>query len=302
MPSLSNAIALAAAAASLAYLYPLAFSILKPHLSIISPYLPPPLQQAFQTPYTCRPHTYTTTLISQDPLLIYITDFIPSTERHALINLGAPLLTRSPITGSGSDTTDSNVRTSSSAPLPASDEVVSCVLARARSFLGPGVLREGRDDMGSPQMVRYAAAGQRYDVHADWFARPRMDAGDAERGRRRLYNRVATVFAVLESNATAGGETWFPRVVTAADQGEDGGGERDEGQAEQKGQQPAPLWRVHEDGGLAFRPVPGNALFWVNLLPNGTGDARVVHAGLPIVDGVKTGMNIWPRTFFGPDA
>ena len=62
-------------------------------------------------------------------------------------------------------------------------------------------------------------------------------------------------------------------------------------------------WRVHEDGGVAFRPVPGNALLWVNLLADGTGgDERVVHAGLPIADGVKYGMNIWPRTFFGPDA
>ena len=43
-------------------------------------------------------------------------------------------------------------------------------------------------------------------------------------------------------------------------------------------------------------------LLWVNLLPHGARDARMVHAGLPIADGVKYGMNIWPRTFFGPDA
>ncbi|KAJ9132286.1 hypothetical protein NKR19_g9371, partial [Coniochaeta hoffmannii] len=213
-------------------------------------------------------------------------------ERRSLISTGTPLLTASPITGSGTDAPDTNTRTSSSAPLPADDAVVSCVLARARALLGPGVLREGRDDMGAPQMVRYTA-GQRFDVHADWFARPRLDPADGEAGRRRLYNRVATVFVVLENNSTAGGETWFPRVEVEGEGGGAAGGGGGDGEG---------LWRVHEEGGIEFRPVPGNALFWVNLLPDGTGDARVVHAGLPILDGVKTGMNIWPRTFFGPDA
>ncbi|OIW27776.1 hypothetical protein CONLIGDRAFT_655519 [Coniochaeta ligniaria NRRL 30616] len=259
----------------------------------MKPYILPSRQQPPSPPSTCPPHTCTTTLISLDPLLISIQSFISPSEATSLISLGIPLLTHSPITGSGTDTLDTRVRTSTSAPLPADDAVVSCVLARARSFLGPGVLDSGRDDMGAPQMVRYTA-GQRFDVHADWFARPRMAAEDGGAGRRRLYNRVATIFVVLENNSTGGGETWFPRV--------DGGGEGLVGGGEREGQLGQSNWRVHEDGGLAFRAVPGNALFWVNLLPNGTGDARVVHAGLPIVDGVKTGMNIWPRTFFGPDA
>jgi len=59
-----------------------------------------------------------------------------------------------------------------------------------------------------------------------------------------------------------------------------------------------PLWREHPDGGLAFRPVAGNALFWVNLHANGTGDARTRHAGLPVVAGRKTAMNIWPRQYY----
>ncbi|KAH8906774.1 hypothetical protein BR93DRAFT_968345 [Coniochaeta sp. PMI_546] len=292
MPLLYKALSLAIAAAGASYFYHLTVDLVKPCISFLSPYLPPSLQRESSSPYTCTRHTYTTSLVSLDPLLIYITNFIPPTERHALINLGTPLLRHSPITGSGSNSLDKNVRTSTSAPLPAEDEVVSCVLARAQSFLGPGVLKEGRDDMGMPQMVRYTA-GQRFDVHADWFARPRMTPEDREGGRRRLYNRVGTIFVVLENNSTGGGETWFPRVSLEA--GSVGGGENEGDQGQRN-------WRVHEDGGLAFKPVPGNALFWINLLPNGTGDARVVHAGLPIVDGVKTGMNIWPRTFFGPDA
>lgn len=73
-----------------------------------------------------------------------------------------------------------------------------------------------------------------------------------------------------------GGETWFPFVE----------------QVEGRG------WRPYEKGGTVFTPKSGSALFWVNLFKNGTGDGRVVHAGLPLEGGRKTAMNIWPRRFF----
>ncbi|KAL1882349.1 hypothetical protein VTK73DRAFT_1908 [Phialemonium thermophilum] len=260
---------------------------------------------------SCPPHAYTTELISMDPLLIYIHDFVSLLEAAAIIDIGTPLLQPSPLTGYGTDVSGHQARTSWSAPLPVSSHphpstqtpqgdkgfrtttptAVDCVLGRARSFLGT-LLVTGRDDMGAPQMVRYMA-GQRFDVHTDWFARPRVSPEDAAEGRRRMYNRVATLFVVLQNNATEGGETWFPRVGPIPRSRET------DALSEEASER---VWRMHEDGGLAFRPIPGNAMFWVNLFPNGTGDSRVVHAGLPIKDGVKTGMNIWPRAYFGPDA
>ena len=36
-------------------------------------------------------------------------------------------------------------------------------------------------------------------------------------------------------------------------------------------------------------------MFWRNLDKEGKGDERTVHAGLPVVGGVKVGMNIWAR-------
>ncbi|KAK1772745.1 hypothetical protein QBC33DRAFT_583904 [Phialemonium atrogriseum] len=246
-------------------------------------------------PWTCATdHKYTTQIISVDPLLIYIADFVHPSEAAAIIDMGTPLLAPSPLTGGpgASDTTGHQSRTSWSAPLPLLDTptAVGCVLARASALLGT-LLAPGRDDVGAPQMVRYEA-GQRFDAHRDWFARPRLAPADAEAGRRRLYNRVATLFVVLQANHSAGGETWFPHVGPFA-AGKEEAAEEGEGKR---------VWREHEDGGLAFRAVPGNALFWVNLFPNGTGDERVLHAGLPIKDGVKTAMNIWPRAYFGPDA
>lgn len=240
-------------------------------------------------PATCPKHTYTAEVVSLSPLLIYLPSFITPSEAASLISLGEPLLEPSPITGYGRGKgTLSGSRTSWSAPLPPSDTTVHCVLSRAQRFMGT-LLAPGRDEMGFPQLVRYTS-GQKFDLHTDWFLKPRIDDADLETGRQRLYNRVATFFVVLEANHTSGGETWFPKagVVTPQDRRRAG--------------DPEPTWREHEEGGLAFRAVPGGALFWINLLPNGTGDARTVHAGLPVEGGVKYAMNIWPRVFFGPDA
>ncbi|KAK0667697.1 hypothetical protein QBC41DRAFT_227902 [Cercophora samala] len=279
-----------------AYLGPLLLShflskdVIRHHLTSLDlSFLPTPLLSLLQptpsTNQTCPKHTYTTHLISLDPLLIYIPNFVSQAESRSLIDLSTPLLEPSPIVSRGADSAGSQARTSWSAPLPSDSHLVNCILSRSASFLGT-LLSPGRDEMGPAQVVRYTES-QKFDLHTDWFSRPRITDEDRETGRRRLYNRVATFFVILQSNITEGsGETWFPKVRPITPH------TADEGR----------VWREHEDGGVAFKPVPGNAIFWVNLLPNGTGDARTVHAGLPVKGGVKTGMNIWPRVFFGPDA
>lgn len=123
-------------------------------------------------------------------------------------------------------------------------------------------------------MVQYQA-GERFDLHHDWYETPQM----VRDGSRRMFNRIASFFVFLEANCEEG-ETWFPYLE-----------ERMVGGGEEK-------WRKHEEGGLAFRPIEGNALFWVNLHKNRTGDRRVMHAGLPLKSGRKTAMNVWPRKFY----
>ncbi|CAK7203873.1 hypothetical protein SEUCBS139899_006623 [Sporothrix eucalyptigena] len=273
---------------------------------------------------------YRIEIVSLDPLLVYIHDFVSPREANLIIKAGEAQLQPSPVTGYGGDAV-SQSRTSWSAPLPGDDLAVDCVLRRAASFLGT-VLHPGRDDIGAAQLVHYDG-GQKFDLHHDWFRQPRITDADAAAGRRRLYNRVATFFVVLEANCTAG-ETYFPQVkveggdvdkvvvsredqdraqetMTTPDEDEgDPTSARLEGKAGASGPRPesgrsAPAnlpWRRHEDGGLAFRPMAGNALFWINLFANGTGDGRTLHAGLPVGEGTKTAMNIWPRSFFGPDA
>ncbi|TVY21570.1 Prolyl 4-hydroxylase 13 [Lachnellula arida] len=182
----------------------------------------------------------------------------------------------------------------SPAPLPPASPPVSCILSRARSFLSPSLLSDS-EDFGTPQIVRYAP-GQKFDLHYDWYPSPQPLSG-----RRGLsFNRVASFFVYLDESEASlkkggerdgdgdgdvGGETWFPYIETRGEgKGNGNGGKK---------------WRKHEDGGTAFRPRRGNAVFWVNLHGNGTGDERVQHAGLPLREGVKTAMNIWPRRVYG---
>ena len=42
-------------------------------------------------------------------------------------------------------------------------------------------------------------------------------------------------------------------------------------------------------------PEVGMAIFWWNLDPNGVGDDDTLHAGSPVINGTKIGLNIWTR-------
>ncbi|KAL0475168.1 hypothetical protein QR685DRAFT_37601 [Neurospora intermedia] len=238
-------------------------------------------------------HSYKTELVSLDPLIIYIHSLITPSEITSLLSTAEPMFKPSVVTKHGRQQQTQD-RTSSSAGLPRDDPAVKCVLNRARGFMGT-MLRDGWGEMGPPQLVRYRA-GQRFNVHHDWFDRPLL----ANDGSNRVWNRVASVFAILQDNCTKG-ETQFPHakpIISPSPWNEPmwRGGLED--QKLKNVTDLKPLWREHEDGGLAFRPVAGNAIFWVNLHANGTGDERTNYAGLPLEDGLKTAMNIWPRRYW----
>lgn len=144
-----------------------------------------------------------------------------------------------------------------------------------------GTLLDADGDFGTPQLVRYEV-GQKFDTHHDWYEAPqRMRDGGA-----RWFNRIASFFVYLDGHNVTGGETWFPYV------------EAREGMGAGKWMRREGKGKEGEEGGTVFMPKRGNALFWVNLHANGTGDERVVHAGLPLSGGRKTAMNIWPRKFY----
>lgn len=258
----------------------------------------PKAEQPLPVEFTCdSQHPYKTEIVSLDPLLIYIRNFLSPAETAALLTAGDSAFKPSEVYKGGRKQGTAD-RTSSSAGLPRDDPAVTCVLGRAAQFMGT-MLDPARDDIGPPQLVRYVA-GQRFNSHHDWYASPR-GARAEDHWRGGSWNRITSFFAILEDGCE-GGETWFP-YVNVRDDGVNGPGNREqeeEGDAGLKkgGNLAAKEWRRHEDGGVAFAPVTGNALFWVNLFPNGTGDPRTVHSGLPVESGLKTAMNIWPRKYY----
>lgn len=51
----------------------------------------------------------------------------------------------------------------------------------------------------------------------------------------------------------------------------------------------------HHGTGVTFKPLAGNAAYWENFRPDGTGRGwdETWHAGLPVKEGTKVGLNIW---------
>ena len=148
--------------------------------------------------------------------------------------------------------------------------MVHCIEDRALEFQGFDVPRTHLEPV---QLVKYGA-GEHYDFHTDWFTDPRYSF--AENGG----NRLSSFFVYVHvGNDTTGGGTNFPLV----------GELRDE------------RWCRFVDcdeeyeKGVTFRPIEGNAVFWENMTPQGVGDRKTLHAGLPVTTGSKIGMNIWTR-------
>jgi prolyl 4-hydroxylase len=94
-------------------------------------------------------------------------------------------------------------------------------------------------------------------------------------------NRISSFFVYLHADC-AGGRTVFPSVPRP----------------------PGPEWCdalqcQNETGGevtrVEIKPEVGRAVFWYNLDVDGQVDGKTLHAGMPVINGTKIGMNIWTR-------
>ncbi|KAL8303143.1 hypothetical protein RB600_006850 [Gaeumannomyces tritici] len=247
------------------------------------------VQKPLLSYFECQHPPYRVQVVSKSPLVIYLHGFITPQEREHLQDVTKNTFTRSGVTpndGSDAEKAIHQVRTSRSTSV-SRDAVVRCIEDRALAFQGHGVTREHLEPL---QLVKYGP-GERYHFHTDWFTDP-QHATPALGG-----NRLTSFFAyVAVSNSTTtpaeegseekqgiiGGGTNFPLVDPPRGGGwcgPDGVIDCDE------------PW----ESGTTFRPVEGNAVYWENLYPNGVGDARNLHAGLPVTKGWKIGMNIWTR-------
>jgi len=225
-------------------------------------YLPPAAFFSRVENETCENPQYIVRMLSYSPLITHIENFVTPKEQVHLVELALPQLKSSKVIDkeTGQMIIKSS-RTSSSAFLPNNDSIVSCIKNRAAEFQGfmPVHKIEGL------QVVRYKES-EEYSAHYDW--------GVANEFRS---DRDTTFLAFLEADCEECG-TEFPRIAI------DWAGEDTR-------------WCEFVDcekrDSVTFKPVAGSAIFWRNLMSNGTGDPRTLHAGLPLSSGTKIALNIW---------
>ncbi|KAI1274231.1 hypothetical protein F5Y07DRAFT_410410 [Xylaria sp. FL0933] len=229
--------------------------------------------------YSCD-QNYTIELLSIDPLVIYINNFVRDEEIEHLLTLGKDRFSTSMVFA-GSDgfrqVLNRTMRSSQTAFLPKEDIVCNCLMKRMQSLLG----NVQHLEVEAPQIVKYATDGDHYRSHTDWFDVPKVDLPipGSEDKSLKPSNRLGSIFAYLEDDCERG-ETYFPHLPSVMNSAD--------------GRKFA---LAAGSTGLLVKPRRGNAIFWNNLHGNGTGDERTAHASLPIESGTKVGLNIWSRYF-----
>ncbi|KAI0131099.1 hypothetical protein F4814DRAFT_437711 [Daldinia grandis] len=220
--------------------------------------------------YTCQHPAYQSHIVSKSPLVIYLANFITAEEQQHLREITKDTFSHSAVADASGAQGLRQTRTSQSTNVPR-DAVVRCIEERALLFQGFDVPRTHLEPL---QLVKYGQ-GERYHFHTDWYTNAAAHATSALGG-----NRLSSFFAyVAASEDITGGGTNFPMVAAPRDG----------------------RWCEFVDcdepweNGVTFRPIVGNAVFWQNLLEDGTGDQATLHAGLPVTSGSKIGMNIWTR-------
>ncbi|EPS31656.1 hypothetical protein PDE_06613 [Penicillium oxalicum 114-2] len=221
----------------------------------------------------CSAVNYTTEIVSLDPLAIYINGFISSWEIAYLRDLADKEGTFTHHEAKYPDhKSHAARRIASSLYLPSDDLVVDCIVKRSTAFVG-FIPNDGFEVL---QVVKYHEGGDRHDPHYDRFlSPPSIPSGFT-------CNRVASFFVYL-GDEPEGGETCF-HFLQPAPQDAD----------------PEKFSNINSDDrlGFAVKPVTGNAMFWMNLHSNNTGDVCVQHSALPLKSGTKYGMNILLRRCF----
>ncbi|KAJ5092749.1 hypothetical protein N7456_008610 [Penicillium angulare] len=226
---------------------------------------------------TCpaEPTGYKVHLLSRTPLILYLENFLSDDEATHLVETSLKSYTPSIVYDGVTSKVDPSKRLSDRALLDR-DDTVRCLEDRARAFQG------WRPHLYIERMwaQRYNASGH-YRHHYDW-------TGSLARGGDRLSTFMVYLDAECEGGGTnfprltmPPGKQWCKFLECEEEEGAVGGeGESESGIPKQK-------------PGITFKPIKGNAIFWENLRPDGTGYPETWHAAYPVTSGTKVGLNIW---------
>ena len=196
-------------------------------------------------------------LLHENPDIYLIKNFLTEEECDYIIRVGEPHIKKSEVCGKNGSRPDKS-RTSMTAHI-------------GKKFLSGenkdekllGVLQKASDhckldvkNIEPIQLVRYEP-GQYFKPHYDYLDR-KIDIyqKNVDRNGQRKYTFFVYLTQVPKS---AGGTTYFPKIDK------------------------------HFSGGK------GDAIFWDNILPDGTEDNRMLHSGTELKKGKKYGLNIWVR-------
>ncbi|KAH8810987.1 2OG-Fe(II) oxygenase [Xylogone sp. PMI_703] len=209
---------------------------------------------------SCPPPKYTSRILSWDPLMIHLENFITPEEIQHLLELPHSMYKRSQVIYKNGSTSVHEGRTSSTASLTRTNNTIArCIQERAAEF-------QGFDTSSTinVQATRYED-GQYFRAHYDWNISPVTG----------LVQPTTTFFATIQADCENCG-TEFPLLKynwTAED--------------------PRVCEYVDcESETMIIRPRVGSAIFWRNINKDGTGHNSTLHAGLPVTGG-KIGLNIW---------
>ncbi|CAK7215649.1 hypothetical protein SCUCBS95973_002546 [Sporothrix curviconia] len=252
----------------------------------------------------CPDDAYTVHVFSKAPLVLYVENFLSLAERRHLVEISTPIYEASTVThnGGGSVERNATIRDSEVAVVPRTD-AVRCIEARARRLQG------WRDDLWIERLrvQRYHAPSGHYSYHYDWSRSGAATGGWGRVSSLMVFVDDGEVDKSGEDVPLKGGGTAFPRLPRRSRDarwckfircGEAAGKTGEEGEDE-SGVDPDDVQASDSSSnsstGVVFQPVVGNAVFWENFRPDGTGRAyeETWHAGLRVVQGVKVGLNIW---------
>ena len=201
-----------------------------------------------------QPVTLDLEVVSMMPRAFMISDFLSDHEIATIINLANPRMGISHVGGRDQGTITSKTRTSTNAWLARhSSPEVNSVYLRVADLLNIDEDLLHHNKNAEDMQVVHYEVGQKYDPHHDW------GIGADEK------SRVLTLLIYLtdQEDSEAGGETAFAKGVGRTGQG----------------------FKVH--------PRKGAAVLFYNLLEDGNGDDRSMHAALAVNKGAKYAANIW---------